>query len=329
MQDAARRELAEQVSAELVRLRRGGGVYDADLQNRLGPHLLELLDYTPGMDEAVIRPELVRLLDLATAPLSPQQRRVALMALGVHPSHGDTALQERMRIVADELGVVPRTVHRRLVEATDVMAGVLADQLLRLRRRNPDAPAGWTVESLDARLSFAEARPELVERREILVTAPGLREIVANVSVMSPNDRRADRLDVTALAGCEVLEIARVGGSYWRVRLGLAKALLLGERHAYEVAFRTPSREAMLPFYAFVPQRPSRRFSAAVTFARAEDVDQIWALDGVPQSVVLDRAPDARDGDVTIGPDNRVTCSYDHPLMGMCYGFQWRWRLGE
>lgn len=327
MDSSDRAALLAELEAELVRLRKGGGVYSARLQQRLGPNLRELLDYTPGMDEAVVRPELTRLLDTATAPLSPSMRRAALIALAVAPSLAEKNLIERLDLIAEEIQRNRRTAQRRVDDAATVMAGVLADQLARTRQRNTFVPPGWSVESLHSRLSFAGPRPTLVERREIVAVEPGLSSIAASLSLLVPPVAVTHGLEVTAIEGCTVDQVVEVTPRYWKVTLGLPAPLPVGARHHYEVAFTAPHRDSMEPVYGFVPFRPSRRFTAEILFADADDVESIWALDGVPQTILSETEPSGPL--LTIGPDHTVRCAHDNLVQGLCFGVQWRWRTAS
>ncbi len=318
-------ELIREVRAELVRLRKGPGVYSPRLEQQLGPRLRALVD--PDHDEGpVLRSELALLLDrVATEVLSPASRTAALFALGVHRSHGDRSLQGRLEHVAALGKVSLRTVQRRVDDAFAAMAAALAAELAG-RERARVAPPGWRVDALHSRLTFSGRRPTLVERRTVVALTPGLAVVTGSLSFPRTGDAWQGPLRVVAGDGCAVKEVEERHPGFWEVALELPSALPVGGRHAYTVTYEAPPGATMMPFYGFAPFRAAHGFSAEVVFDDPGTVEGVWELDGVPQPAAMDgstplgaRVPFAADG-------RTVRVAFSGLVQGLAYGVHWRWR---
>jgi hypothetical protein len=151
----------------------------------------------------------------------------------------------------------------------------------------------------------------------------GLDRLTANLSMPPRAGHPRPALDVVAEFGCEVAGARQMSGSHWRYSLALPRPLRAGERYRYMITFSVPDRATIRPYYVLVPLRRTRRFSAELTFARADDVALIWRLDGVPASVLEDATPS--DGVLTLDEHGTVRVAFDRVQQGLCYGVQWRW----
>jgi hypothetical protein len=321
--EATGENVRAQFEAELLRLRRGGGVHATTLLERLGPLLRELLQCA-GTSADELRPALADLLLHAAGPLPTRRRQLVVLAYAAEPELGSSTLTERLRHAAEQMDRHLRTVQRRVDELSTLMAANLAARLDDLRGRSGFVQPGWSVERLSAKLSFVDPRPVLIERRQIQVWEETLPHLQTSVSLLGTEPAPQARVEVTAVEGCTVELVQRTSSRFWTVRLGLPHRLRYGARHVYEVALTLPERDNVGPLYGFAPLRNSRSFAAQVQFANPDDVDGVWAFSGVPQTVLPEL--DADGPRLTLDEHKTVSCHYEHLVQGLCYGVKWAWR---
>lgn len=183
---------------------------------------------------------------------------------------------------------------------------------------------GWFIESYTALLRVDIEPAEVIQRRAIVATTDGLREIVTSVSV----PRHPDALDQPTALESELL----YGGSlesrlrpydgYFTNVIVLPRPLRAGERHEYGLRLRIPPGQRMAAHFLHVPYRRSDYFDLRVRFDPRRLPRTVWLLDGVPTAVIYQREPTAR----VLVPDRfgEVQASFRQLRPGLGYGLRWQ-----
>ncbi|AXB45360.1 hypothetical protein [Amycolatopsis albispora] len=278
---------------ELRSLRKGRGVHAGRIGDRIGPNLRLMCGITGDDGPVTIREKLVcRLSDLAEQ--LPDDLRVSTVAaFGLTPEVRLPLYQDRIRWAATRIDRDARTVRRRVDDAIDQLAELVATI--------PSAPAGaWRTVELHVVVTLDSAYPEVLEHHRILVDQDGLHE----VELASP---LAVGHEVDVLYGGTLLPN--------RLALALPEPLPAGSTHDFAVRFRLPRREAL---GSYVVQEPCDLFDLRVRFGRDQRPPHVWTLRDVRQHTGPERGspqPVDRAGDVHL--------RFRRLLPGLRYGARW------
>jgi transcriptional regulator with XRE-family HTH domain len=153
---------------------------------------------------------------------------------------------------------------------------------------------GWYVESFSALLHLDAAPIEAVERRTIVATRNGVRELATSISVpRHPADdaARPHRLETELLEGGTLELREQPYECYFRNVIALPRPLRPGDRHDYRLRLSIPPGQPMASHYVHVPLRRSDYFELRVCFDRQHLPRAVWALYGAPTAVIYERGP--------------------------------------
>ena len=190
-------------------------------------------------------------------------------------------------------------------------------------RAGPDD--GWFVKSFSALLHLDAAPVEAVERRTIVATQDGVRELETSVSVpRHPADDAAGPrgLETEMLEGGTLAVREQPYESYFRNVIALPRALRRGEWHEYRLRQRIPPGQPMACHYVHVPFRRSDYFELRVCFDRSHLPRVVWALCGVPTAVIYEPGPSHE----LLQPDRfgEVHVQFRNLRLGFGYGVCWQ-----
>jgi hypothetical protein len=307
---------------DLSELRKGAGVWTADLRTRIGGQLAPLCGITAQDDNAAIREKLqLTVVDLLNGAAQPLQQAV-LAAFGMVRGSQLPTVTARREWLAVTMPCDVRTV-RRLEDrgfARIVATAVSRDGIV--RRDTGGTAYDWYLRSVRALVRLDTATPEVLEERTIVANRDGLDQIVASVSLPRP-DRPLDGPGVHAsvLYGAE-LEDIHSAPQHYRFTLRLPRRMRLGEEHAYGIAYRLAPGQPTRPHWVLQPLLPCNAFDLRLRFDTAHLPEAVWLLDAVPPRVV-------DDGDPTedrLQPDDvgDVRVSFNVLSPGLGYGLAWR-----
>jgi hypothetical protein len=303
--------------AELRRLRKGEALYAPDLLGRLGPTMRQLAGIAGADDAPTARRKVAAWLTTAAAVLTADERGAVAAAFALPPASRERFLNDRLRLLAQELHCDERTARRRVDEAIRRLAAV-----------HEPAPAAepadaWYVASFTAVLRLDVEPPEAFEERSVVALVDGLTELTTSVSVpRHPEDRsEAHRVEAELVYGGQLGARAQPYETYFEHVIFLAEPLNVGDRHSYAMRLRPPPGQPMAPHYVHVPLRRSDSFDLRIRFDPARLPRRMWRFNGVPPSVITQATPTAD----LLEPDRfgDVRCVFRHLRQGLGYGVRW------
>lgn len=257
---------------ELKSLRKGRGVFAARIGERVGPNLRVMCGITDDDLPATIRAKLVARLNELTDQL-PQDMRlptVAAFALSAEvrlPLYGDRLHWAAIRIDRD-----PRTVRRRVDEAIDQLAELIAI--------TPTAPRhAWHTAELHVVVALDRPQPEVLERYRIVADQDALHEL----DITSPLAAARRYLEVDVFYGGRLRDRGTMSDRPG-LALALPEPLARGEPHDFAVRFRLASPQALRSYVVHVPGRPCELFDLRLRFGRGWSPPHVWTLHDVRQS---------------------------------------------
>ncbi|MGA6165284.1 hypothetical protein [Amycolatopsis magusensis] len=290
---------------ELRSLRKGRGVYNGRIGERIGPNLRVLCGITEDDGPVTIRGKLIsRLADLSEhLPEDMRVSTVAAFALTTEvrlPLYQDRILWAAARIDRDA-----RTVRRRVDDAIDQLAELVAT--------TPCATAGaWHTAELHVVVTLDRLQPEVLEQYRIVTDQDGVHEL----DFMSPLAGQR-RLEVDVLYGGTLQER---GGAGPRDRLAIAlpEPLPRGRSHDFAVRFRLPRLPVMRSYVVQALEHPCELFDLRVRFGRDRTPPHVWTLRDVREKTGSQHGhqhPVDRAGEVHL--------RFRRLLPGLSYGARW------
>jgi hypothetical protein len=312
----------EQLDRELRGLKRGEGIGSPDLMSKVGPGLLRLCNFDGTQSGEILRRRLSSLIEDHAERLIPQQRLAVLAALGLHPEAQHRFLNDRLRWVLPAIDRdVVRTADRLASRGISRIAQSLHAQWT-TRRSNKLVPTDWHTSRLEVTVRLDLDQPEFRERRTIVARESGVREIL--VASMVPKVADPDGADVTVevVSGGRLISWARSAPTIYTGILSLPAALSTGDRHEYELVYRTRPPELVQPIYLVTPVVQCDHLGVRVRFGRPHEELMVWRLDGVYRGVAED--PLAADAPtVTIDGGGWAEAVFQDLMIGLTYGVRW------
>jgi hypothetical protein len=314
---------ADDLIAELTRLRRGWALQHGNLRDRLGPIMHHLCGIDRTDTDRDVQRKVRALLTEHLADLPAELRRAAVLALAMDPNHLHRSLTVRVERLAHEYAYTSRTARRRIDHAFRLLA--LAASRRPSESAPPDPGVGWHVRSLHAALSLDNNGPELLEERAIVATRSGLDRVTVRLSVPVPPGLTGHPSDVTTevVRGATIVEReSHYGARHFRCVLQLPQPLAEGQEHEFAVVHRVSPARRLLPHYAFVPLVPCDRFSVSVRFQALRWPAVLWRLTAVPPRLVDDEEPG--DDRLDLDGTGTVRLRFSGLRAGHAYGVAWR-----
>ncbi len=307
------------LTAELARLRKGRAMRDPDLAPRLGPQTKNAFGIGEQDQGPVIRRKARALIMQRLRDRELQT--AALGALALLPQTDQRLLRDREAYLARELSYNSRTVRRRVEEAIRELVSACAEAQQSFEPA-PDGGDGFVVRTLWATLRLDLGRPQLHERRRIVVTAARLSSIVGRLTVpRSDLDQTQSELEVTAKSGVTLAELARSSPVDFEFTLRLPGALQYGDTYEYELVFAIPPDRPMRPHYVFQPLVSCDRFELTVHFDPRRLPGEVRLVDGV-----LPRGLDhLQPGSPELSPaaTGMLRHTFVNLRQGLSYGVRW------
>jgi hypothetical protein len=312
---------AAALRAELKRLRRGYALRHPDLTDRLGPQARAAFGIEAGDPVPVVRRKafacVSRILASDIALMT-----AALAALALHPEADQKRLTDRETWLAGRLHCDARTARRRVSQALDRFVDRLLEAEHAASLPAPASDDGFVVRTLWSTLRLDTARPQLHEKREIVVTGDRLETVAGSMTVPRPDGGPANELSVRVDAGGELSGVRPVSGEHFEFTILLPRVLRHGETHVYELTFAIPDGQPMRPHYVFQPLVHCERFELAVHFRPTAIPREVWLINGVAPRL-LDAGP-AVPARLQPSAQGTVRQSFSGLRQGLAYGVGWR-----
>ncbi|MEV4887797.1 hypothetical protein AB0K48_00200 [Nonomuraea sp. NPDC055795] len=312
-------EVIMSVADELGRLQRGRGVMASDLLQRMGPTLRELTGISESDSQNEARVRLVKFLTDLANDLPPDLSDALSAGLALRNDVRHRFLEGRMKWLATRIDRDVSTARRRVKEANQRAEEIVAAMKL---RDDVYAPSGWYLARIKTVLRLDILRPTAVEERTVVSSYDDLDEILISTNVPRPGTGDEPHgVDLDVAYGGRLVRQERLTDTYFRYFIRLPRPLRLGEAHDVCVTFTLPEGQRMRPRYTFQPLRRCDEFSLRIRFDQNNPPDDVWRIDGLPQSMADDFAgPEAR-----LIPDKaaEVQLAFRDLRIGMAYGARW------
>lgn len=302
---------------------RGEGLSAPSLAKRLGPILARLCGISPADSSYEVRAKVSSNVLAAARSLPDHSRTCVLAALGLQRDCQFRFLQDRLGWLAAHLERAPRTVQRRVDDATAQLAAVL------MRDRRPgDRPAGdgavdgWYVQRLHAVLTLADDSATMLETRRIVAVVDGLTDLNLVWAAPRPPDPHevADPLILEPVYGGRLArDPQRSTPGLWVGRLQLPQALAAGDSH--EFCVRVSISQRLRPYLVVSTQRRHDEVEFRVKFETSALPDAIWTIDGEPERVVEEGVPTGRP--LHCDSLREVEAAFAILRLGWVYGIRW------
>jgi hypothetical protein len=314
-------ELPARVAAEIHLLRKGRGLQASDLDSRLRKLLLMDELAGPG-DAAVHRQALIAEVSRCSADLLGDYRTAieASLALSAETKQ-EPLFGGRVNWLASQLGRDYRTALRRIDEAEQRLAEVIATELRRRRSRTAVAPDGWYVEELRTLLRLDTEIVESHEDRRVVSTRENLTEVKAWLDVPRDANQPGADLQAEILYGGHLLRQEQPARNRFDLIVQLPKPLQPGEEHEYGLILRMPRRMLRYPHYLLTPECQCNKFDLRIRFDLKQLPDWVRRVDRETVRMFEDVQPT---GDLLV-PDaaGEVHEEFRDLAMYLGYGIQW------
>ncbi|RSN20143.1 hypothetical protein DMC63_13775 [Streptomyces sp. WAC 05977] len=291
----------EELVRELKSLRKGRGVHAGRIGERIGPTLRVLCGVAEDDGPVAIREKLVARLTGLAEQLPEDMRLVTVAAFGLTPEVRMPLYRDRVGWAALRIDRDARTVRRRVDEAIDQLAELVATV--------PPFPDGaWHIAELQVVVTLDLPQHEVLEQYRIVADHDGLHEL----DFTSPTLELPGPLEVDVLYGGTL----RSGGTArGRLSLTAPEPLAKGETHAFAMRYRVPRPQVLRSYVVRALEKPCDLFDLRVRFAGHRIPRQVWTLRDVTGPHAGHRQPVDRAGE--------IHQRFRRLLPGRSYGARW------
>ncbi|HEY0640438.1 MAG TPA: hypothetical protein VGD67_22640 [Pseudonocardiaceae bacterium] len=323
--------------AELEGIRKGRGVQEPQIRDRIGPSLRWVCGVTAATSHSDARRALIGVLTEAATALPSELGLAARVMFAIDEEHQHRFLRQRYEALAARWNCDFRTVQRRGDEALTLVADHLTV------RGEPPGPAAaaeqhetdawdddsWYLERFSAILLLNREQPEAIEERTVVSTIDGLTRLAVPLGIpRHPREERAKLgVDMNILYGAEPESVERRGEKMFVQYLRLPRPLARGERHVWARTARIPDGQLMTPRYVHIPLRRCDQFEVRLKFHRDRLPRVIWQVAKVPEFIFADQRP----GREHLEPDalGEVHVRFTDLQLGLGYGVAWLPATGD
>jgi hypothetical protein len=310
-----------QIAAEIRLIRKGRGIRARDLQQRVGPHLRELIGESRG-DASDLRRNLASELRDCAARLPEDLRMAVLASLALLEDTREMELfGDRVTWLAERVSRNERTVLRRIDDAERLLAEEVNAELADRRGRVVTSTNGWYLDEFRTVLRLDTSTPESHERRRIVSTRPGLSEVMAWLDVPRDADQPRMNLEAEVLVGGRLVRKADPAGHRHAFFIELPEPLAAGDSHEYELILRVPPGEPMRSHYIFTPEYQCNAFDLTVRFDLARMPAWVRVVSGETVRM-FDHGHPGHSASLNGAGEAHVR--FDKPVMYLGYGLQWQ-----
>jgi hypothetical protein len=267
--------------SDLRRLSRGRGVHALNVDQHVGPALLQLCDLTALDGAETVRRKVSEWVHATTQQLPHHLRIAVTTALGLNPDAQFRFLHQRIDWLAAQEERSPGTCRRRIDEAMTRLVEAALTPSAGPSTTQVSREHTWHVREFEAILSLDGDTPRCTESRTIVADRDGLDRITWSLTYPRHEDGAPADLDVRVLHGALVLSEERPSPRRTLLHLGLPRRLKAGEMHDFVLQVSVPPSQPMSPRYVFWPERRCERFRLVARFGENAIPSAVWLVDHV------------------------------------------------
>lgn len=299
--------------SELRSLRKGRGVFSGRIGERIGPHLRTMCGIASHDGPVTVRRKIVAHLIELVEQLPEDMRLASVAAFALSSELRLPLYQDRIHWAAVRIDRGPRTVRRRVDEAIDQLAELIAT--------TPRTPSGvWHTAELHVAIALDRSQPEVLERHRIVADEDGLHEL----DFTSPLAGQGRHVEVDVIYGGTLPDQGAQARDHTGLRLALPEPLSKAESHDFTVRFRLSSPQALRSYVVHVPKRACDLFDLRVRFGRDWALSHVWIVREAHQDAVAN--PSYREHRRPVDRVGEIHQRFSRLLPGLRYGA--RWELG-
>lgn len=301
----------EELVRELKSLRKGRAVLAGRFGDRIGPHLR----MTCGISDddgpvAVRRKVIARLIELAEQ-LPEDLRLATVAAFALSNEVRLPLLQDRVQWAATRMDRDARTVRRRMDEAIDHIAEMVAAAP---RALNGD----WHTERLSVAATLDQPRPEVLELYRVVADRGPVHEL----EFTSPLAVGHSCLAVDLLYGGTLHGHHPPDHDRHSFTLALPKPLVQGESHDFAVRFQLRDPRAIQSYLVQASDHPCEQFDLRVRFASDQAPPSVWTLRDAHEAASFRPVHDGQHH--TVNRSGEIHLRFRQLIPGLIYGVRWR-----
>ena len=315
--------LSAKLIAELKTLRKGRGVFVAQIGDRVGPALRALSGVADDANTAELRRRLGDRLERLASALPDDLRVAALVALGLHPDARLPFYQERIRWLAEYLQRDERTARRRADEAIEQLAEIAAAPGAPPNADLPNGADDWYVDELRCMMVLDRAVPETFEYRKVTAIRDDVREL--ELSFTLPRDPGVPNaphdLVAEVVYGGTLVRLPRQSASRFSFALELPTPLKRYESAEFVLRYYLPPGQPMRPHYVLVARRRCDVFDLRVRFDRERPPRRVWQVAEAFHRDLDEGA--ARGQDLSLDAAGEIHLKFRNLRPALSYGAQW------
>jgi hypothetical protein len=319
-------DLKAELIGELKNLRKGRGIDDEELADRVGPALRSVLAIDGAVSLPDLRAAVGNLLTDGAEQLPGDLKLALLVAFGLHPGTRHRFYTQRIEGLAEALQREERTAKRRVDEACRQFADIAVASAYRIRLPVVEDIA-WHTARLATIVVLDGAAPEIIESRRIVAHRDGVHLIDLAVTITappSPSDATfamSSDLSVDVLTGGTLVRTAREAARRLGLALQLPRALAQDEHADFTLRYRLPEGKATRPHYVCVSRYRCDRFDLAVRFGDDRRPTEVVRLASAFQNDIID--PVAVGEAVPLDDAGEIHVTFDDLKPGFAYGVRW------
>jgi hypothetical protein len=312
---------------ELEVLRKGRGLQEPQIRDRVGPTLRRLCGVGATTSHSDARRALVDLLMNASGALPDDLRQAASVMFAINNDFRHRFLRQRYESLAQRWNCDFRTVQRRCDEALDLLHDEFEG------RTGPSRSVGsstdvfdsdaWYLERVSVVLLLNRDRPLAIEERTLVSTVDGLSRLGVAVGVpRHPAEKRPELgVETDVLYGAAEESVLHPSENMFVQYLRLPRPLSHGERHTYARSMRIPKGQLMVPRYVHLPVHRCDEFSLRVKFDTAAPPSAVWLITKVPEMVFTNQRPGPER--LELDAIGEVHVRFTDLQLGFGYGVAW------
>jgi hypothetical protein len=319
-------DLKAELIGELKNLRKGRGIDDEELADRVGPALRSVLAIDGAVPLPDLRAAVGNLLTDGAEQLPGDLKLALLVAFGLHPGTRHRFYTQRIEGLAEALQREERTAKRRVDEACRQFADIAVASAYRIRLPVVEDIA-WHTARLATIVVLDGAAPEIIESRRIVAHRDGVHLIDLAVTITappSPSDATfamSSDLSVDVLTGGTLVRTAREAARRLGLALQLPRPLAQDEHADFTLRYRLPEGKATRPHYVCVSRYRCDRFDLAVRFGDDRRPTEVVRLASAFQNDIID--PAAVGEAVPLDDAGEIHVTFDDLKPGFAYGVRW------
>jgi hypothetical protein len=315
--------LSAKLIAELKTLRKGRGVFVAQIGERVGPALRTLSGVPEGASTAELRRRLSERLENLASALPEDLRIAALVALGLHSEARLPFYQERIRWLAEYLQRDERTARRRADEAIDQLAEIAASPTAPPSAEYTTGTEDWYLAELRCMVVLDRGVPESFEYRRVTAVRDDVTEV--DLSFTLPRDAADPNAPYAGVAevvyGGTLVRRPRESAGRFGFVLELPAPLKRYETAEFVVRYHLPPGQRMRPQCLVAPRRRCDVFDLRVRFDRDSPPRRVWQV-----SEAFHRDPDqggVHGEALALDAAGEIHLRFRNLKPALTYGAQW------